>query len=255
MLWYKSWLETRWRFLIGLALLILSAAGAVFAYPKVMQLMPLVPSIDVSGALGRRIREGAELVRTYRGYVWSQFLRQNMTQMLTLFAVLLGTGGLLSQTSGGGALFTLSLPASRSRLLGVRAATGLAELLALAFVPALLLPALSPAIGQTYGIGDALVHGTCLFIAGTMFFSLAFVLSTVFGDVWRPALIACGVAMVLSLGDPFLSVPSGYSVFRLMNGEVYFRGGGLPWPGLLASAAASAAMLYGAARNIARQDF
>ena len=52
--------------------------------------------------------------------------------MWTLFAVLLGTGGLLSQASGGGALFTLSLPVSRNRLLGVRAATGLAELLVLA---------------------------------------------------------------------------------------------------------------------------
>ena len=40
-----------------------------------------------------------------------------------------------------------------------------------------------------------------------------------------------------------------------MSAEVYFRGGGLPWLGLLASAAVSAAMLYGAARNIARQDF
>ena len=85
-----------------------------------------------------------------------------MTQMLSLFAVLLGTGGLLSQASGGGALFTLSLPVSRKRLLGVRAATGLAELLALAFVPPLLLPLLSPAVGQSYGIGDALVHGACL---------------------------------------------------------------------------------------------
>ena len=29
MLWYKSWLETRWRFLIGLVLLMLSACGTV----------------------------------------------------------------------------------------------------------------------------------------------------------------------------------------------------------------------------------
>ena len=40
-----------------------------------------------------------------------------------------------------------------------------------------------------------------------------------------------------------------------MSGETYFRGGGLPWLGLLASAAVSAAMLYAAASNIARQDF
>jgi hypothetical protein len=40
-----------------------------------------------------------------------------------------------------------------------------------------------------------------------------------------------------------------------MNGELYFRGGGLPWLGLVASAAVSVAMLYLATRNIARQDF
>jgi hypothetical protein len=103
-----------------------------------------------------RILEIAALSGTYRGYVWAQWLRQNMTQMLALFAALLGTGGLLSQASGGGALFTLSLPASRDRLLGVRAATGLAELLALAFLPSLVLPLLSPVVGETFSFVDVL---------------------------------------------------------------------------------------------------
>jgi len=126
MLWYKSFLETRWRFLIGLAILMLSVTGTVLAYPRVTQLLPLVPSIDTSGEIGRRIKDIADLSRTYRGYIWAQALRQNVTQMLSFFAVLLGTGGLLSQASGSGALFTLSLPVSRNRLLAVRTATGLA---------------------------------------------------------------------------------------------------------------------------------
>lgn len=255
MLWYKSWLETRWRFVIGLVLLALSAAAAVFAYPRVMQLMPLVPAIDVGGEIGRRIREAADLSRTYDGYVWSQWLRKNMTQMITLFAVLLGTGGLLSQASGGGALFTLSLPASRGRLLGVRAATGLVELLLLAMVPPLLLPLLSPGVGETYAVQDALVHGACMFLAGAVFFSLASLLSTVFSDVWRPALIVCFAAGVLALCEPFVPALSRYSIFRVMNGETYFRGRGLPWLGLLTSAGVSMATLYAAIRNIARQDF
>jgi hypothetical protein len=255
MLWYKSWLETRWRFSIGLALLMLSAAGTVIAYPRVMKLMPLVESMTVGGELGRRIMEAAILARSYRGYVWSQWLGKSMTQMLSLFAVLLGTGGLLSQSSGGGALFTLSLPVSRNELLGVRAATGLAELLALAFVPPLLLPVLSPGVGESYAIGDAVLHGTCLFVAATVLFSMSCLLSTVFGDVWRPALIVCGLAAVLGLSEPFLGDFSRYSLFGIMSGEVYFRDGGLPWLGLLASAAVSAAMLFAASRNLARQDF
>lgn len=255
MLWYKSWLETRWRFLIGLALLMMSAAGSVLAYPHLVKLLAAVPIPDLGGAIGRQIREGAELARDYRGYVWSQWFRQNMAQMWGLFAILLGTGGLLSQASGGGALFTLSLPASRNRLLGVRVATGLAELLVLAIVPALVLPVLSPAIGQTYGVGDALIHGTCMFVAGAVFFSLAFLLSTVFSDVWRPALIVICVATVLRLCEELFRDQSAFSLFRVMNGEDYFRGSGLPWLGLLASAAVSVALLYTATRNIARQDF
>jgi ABC-type transport system involved in multi-copper enzyme maturation permease subunit len=255
MLWYKSWLETRSRFLIGLVLLMFSAAGMVMFYPRLLTLLPEVNRVDVGGELGRRIKEGAELVRTYRGYVWSQWLRQSMANMLTLFAVLLGAGGLLSQASRGGAVFTLSLPVSRNRVVGIRAATGLAELLVLAVVPVLLFPLLSPAVGETYGIGDALVHGACLFIAGGVVFSLTFLLSTVFSDLWRPALIAIGAAAVVGICEPFFPAVSRYGLFGIMSGEIYFRGGGLPWLGLLASAAASAAMLYAATRNIGRQDF
>lgn len=261
MLWYKSWLETRLRFLIGLSLLMLSACVVVLYYPEVMRLMPMAGTIDTSGEIGRRIKEGVELARDFRGYVWSQWFSQNVTQMGTLFAVLLGSGSPVSQ---GSAQFTLSLPASRDRLLAVRAATGLAEWLVLAIVPSLLIPLLAPAVGQSYGLANGLIHGLCMFVAGAVFFSLAFLLSTMFSDLWRPLLIACSVAVVLGLCELAITVGafgrevgglSRYSLFGLMNGETYFRGGGLPWPGLVASTAVSVAMLYAATRNFARQDF
>jgi ABC-2 type transport system permease protein len=255
MLWYKAWLETRWRFLIGLALLVCSAAAVVFAYDKVLMLVPLASNVDIDGELGRRIREAAELTRTYRGYAWSQWFGESLSNTWTVFAVVLGSGGLLSQSSRGGALFTLSLPVSRGRLVGTRAATALAELFVLAIVPSLLLPLLSPAIGQSYAVGDALIHSVCLFVAGAVFFSLAFLMSTVFGDVWRPLLIALVAAGVLGLVEQLSPGGARYGIFHVMSGEAYFRGQGLPWVGLIASAALSAAMLYAAWVNIARHDF
>jgi ABC-2 type transport system permease protein len=259
MLWYKAWLETRWRFLIGLVLLVCSAAAIVLVYTRVMglvqPLVPLVPSVDAGSDIGRELREAADLLRSYRGYIWSQWFRQNMPQIWAIFAVMLGTGGLLTQTSRGGALYTLSMPVSRARLVGVRAATGLGELLVLAIVPTLVLPLLSPLVGQTYGVGDAVVHGACLFIRGAVFFSLAFLLSTVFADVWRPALIAvCALAAVGFVEQVFHdALPTAW--FHVMSAESYFRGGGVPWPGLIVSALVSTAMLYGAVENISRRDF
>ena len=259
MLWYKSWLETRWRFLIGVVLLAGSGTVIVLAYTQVMRmlepLVPLVPATDSGGNVGRQLREAAELLRSYRGYVWSQWFRQNLPEVWVIFAVLLGTGGLLTQTSTGGALYTLSMPVSRARLLGVRAATGLAELFALAMVAALVVPLMSPLVGQSYGVGDALVHGVCLFVRGSIFFSLAFLLSTTFVDVWRPVLIAFCSIVVLGLIEQNFHDALPSSLFHIMSGERYFRGGGVPWPGLLVSVIVSAAMIYAAVANISRRDF
>ena len=255
MLWYKSWLESRSRFLIGLTVLMLGAGGAVLIYPRVMELVPLANTVDAGGALGRRIQENAALMREYRGYVWAQWIRQTFTQLGTFFAVLLGTGGLLSHSSGSAALFTLSMPASRTRLLGIRAATGLAELLVVAVVPTLSISLISPAVGQHYSVVDATLHGVCFFMAAAAFFSLALLLSTVFSDWARPILIACGVAVVLALCEQVARGQWTYGLFRLMSGEDLFRAHRLPWLSLFGSAALSSVMLYGATRCLARQEF
>src|SRR4029453_16290927 len=99
------------------------------------------------------------------------------------------------------------------RLLGVRAATGLAELLVLAVVPTLLIVVLLPALGEGQSTGRGGVHGVCMFVGGAVFFSLALLMSTVFDDFWRPLLLACAVAFVLSLGAVVLRELPPFSVF------------------------------------------
>lgn len=256
MLWYKSWLETRWRFLIGLALMILSTCVSILIYPQMSSLLQTSPPPNLGGELGRRVAEAIELSREFRGYVWSQLFGNNLATQAAIFGVLIGTGGLLSQAArGSGGMFTLSLPVSRNRLTGIRAATGLAELLALAVIPSLLVPLLSPAVGESYRFGDAVVHALCLFIGATAFFSLAFLLSTVFSDLWRPLLLVLGLALVLSFVEQINRDFSRYSVFGVMSGQAFFRGGAMPWIGLVVTATASVVMLRAAASNLARRDF
>jgi len=253
---YKSWLDTRWRFLIPLAVLVINIWGLLLEYPHVAHLLRTVnvqpDALSESGALGRQILESVSAERTYRGYVWFQWFRQNLSQLGTLCAVLLGSGSLLAGSSGAGTLFTLSLPASRNRWLLARASVGLAETLALIVIPSVEIAVISPAIGQHYAVGDALVHSLCVFVVCGMFFSLAFLLSTEFADIWRPLLVTGGVAIVLSL------IESRYELngfFRVMSGSSYFFAGSMPWIGLLVCAVLSLAMLYGASVNIARKDF
>ena len=136
MIWQNAFLDTRWRFLVGLVLLTVSAMFVALGYPTVVEVAKAAPAAPAGGPLGREIAEALALSRTYDGYVWSQWFRQNGAQLGSFFAVIIGTGGLLSQSSAA-RLFTLSLPVSRERLLGARATAGLAQVLALSVVPAL----------------------------------------------------------------------------------------------------------------------
>lgn len=251
MLWYKAWLETRWRFVIGLALILCSAVGAVLTYPQVVKLMPLVPA-SMPGEIGRRIRESAELVRTFDGYVWAQWFRQSLPQLASLFAIILGTGGVLSRRAG--ALFTLSLPVSRKRLMRVRAATGMAELFVLVVAPSLLISLIAPAVRESYSIRHALVHALCLFVSVSIYFTLTLMLSTFFNDTWRPLLIALGIAMVVSLFSQ-IYIGSPLTQLHVMSAESYFRSGSIPWIGLLIAAAMSFAMYATANATLASRDF
>jgi hypothetical protein len=254
MLWYKSWLDTRWRFAIGFVLLGCGAWLAVFGYPRLTRLVAAAPPIDTSTAAGRELNEIVALTRGFTGYVWSQWFRQTAANLGSLFAVLLGSGGLFTY-GGSGELYTLSLPAPRGRLLFTRAWVGLAELLLLAVVPSLIFTVMAPAIGERYALVNALVHATCLFASCAVLFSLALLLSTSYADVWRPMLITLAVAMVIALVEVPYRAIGRYSITHLMNGETYFRTGRVPWLGLAAAAALSAALIATAAVNVNRRDY
>ena len=257
MLWHKTWLETRWRFISALLILTVLAGGNVYDYLATQRLLPRLnattdsPVAEASGLAGA-IREAIELQKDFRGFIWYQAFRQNLTQMGVFFAVLLGCGGLLSESSKGSALFTLSLPVTRRRLLGARTGTGLAQIFAIAMVPPLAISILAPSIGQRFSIVDALAHGVCIFFVAAVFFSLASFLSTLFADIWRPLLVAIGIACAVAVGS--MVVPQ-LGIFSVMNGESYFRTGSLPWAGLVTSAVIATALLYGAAETLERRDF
>lgn len=255
MLWHKAWLETRWRFVSALVILTVMAGSDVYEFVVAQRMMPLAESLlsgTDGGPFGAAIREAVTVQREFRGFIWYNAFRDNLTSVGLLFAVLLGCGGLLTEARKGSALFTLSLPVTRKQLLGVRIGTGLAQCFAIAMIPPLVIPLLAPAIGQQFSVIDSLAHGLCLFFVGALFFSLASFLSTLFGDIWRPLLTTVLIACVAAVAQ--FAAPE-FGVFKVMSGESYFRTGALPWMGLATSAVLATALLYSAAETLERRDF
>lgn len=250
MLWHKAWVDTRWRFLLCLALLLVLACGSSLSFPKVRDFLasielPAVPGEEAAEAF----RESLEITRTFRGYAWSNWFAQSFPVLLTLMAALLGSGSALVK-GGSGALLSLALPVSRGRWIGTRAGTALAELLVLALAPSLAFAALAPVVGEELAVTEAMVYGLSAFAGGTLFLGLAVFLSTVFNDVWRPLLLTCIGALAIGV-----IVPHDYGLFRAMGGQSYFFMGTVEWPQLLVSIAIASGLVYAAVASVARRDF
>jgi len=254
MLWYKSWLDTRWRFLLMLAALLVFACGTVMSYPTVQKLAAAVEpaSVTADESLQQELRESLEVSRTFRGYAWSQWFAGNFPMLLVAVAALLGSGSPLVR-SGRGALFSLALPASRSRWIGTRAGVGLVELFVAALAPSIALAVLAPLVGEQLSLSEILVYGICAFVVASSFFGAAVFLSTLFDDQWRPLLLTLLAA--LAIGALGMALPERRGLFAAMAGYSYFYKGSLPWAELLIGAAAAPALLYAAAANLARRDF
>ena len=84
--------------------------------------------------------------------------------------------------------------------------------------------------------------------------ALALFLSTVFDDLWLPLLLTFCAALA-TVGLSVYWLPEGRGLFAAMGGRSYFFGGSVLWLELALCVAATAALIYAAAANVARRDF
>src|SRR5215467_8106010 len=158
MLWYKAWHESKTRFfysLIGMFLI-----SGLF----VLSSQSLNPD---------------PTRMNFRGFVWHALYFRFFHAAWVFSTLFLTLGGLLSERNRGTALFTLSLPVSRRRMLLVRAAVGAAEASATAILPAISISAFALLAHQTYSPLQSLEFALLLMAGGTAFFGLGILFATV----------------------------------------------------------------------------
>lgn len=247
MLWYKAWRESRVRFLLILLFVVYYCVSGV-----------LTEQHD-------RLRPSSSLMPTsYAVYIYLNYVGKYAFYFLVLSLPLLSVGGLLRENARGTATLSLSLPVSRRQVLGVRAAVGLMQMAVLAFLPSILIPALSPVVRESYPLAAALHFGLLRLICGTAFFGLAFLFSTLLAGEYT-ALVVSAIA-TLSIVSITQWLPHRFSVAWVMGGAPAFdtpaeirNFTGLPepyaWTALFVVAAIALALFAIATRITQRQDF
>jgi len=244
MLAWKAWLETRARFLAAAVLLAALVTHTVYSGP---------------GTVAALVAARPHGTFTYGEYLWLQ-LHSGFAQAVWIFtALLLAQGGLRRERAAGTAHLTLGLPVARHRVLLARTAVCVAELAALALLPAVLLAVLSPLAGEAYPLADALRFAASAWLGGLVFFGVGALLAHLFeGEFTAPTV---GLAVV---GAWFFAgkIPALHwlNAFDLMSGAGHLDEvtllweTPLPWAGLAASLAAAALLLLASATIARRMD-
>lgn len=244
-LWYKVWRETQMRWAISSGVLIW-ACTVVVLFQKAFRSRAAEPT-------------------SYTGYIWSVIYKGAIRDLFVVLAMGLGLGGLLQERSQGTAGFTLALPVSRSRLVATRGVVGFIELIILAFLPALLVPALSSVSGESFPFVQSLRFAVLWIGGGAAVYGAALFLSALLAgeySAWIACLVVVTVYSAIVNLPPLARFPL-LDFFKIMTGREmpYFRTadhlltGPLPWLPLLCLGFITVGFVIAASCITERQDF
>jgi ABC-type transport system involved in multi-copper enzyme maturation permease subunit len=245
MLWFKAWRESRARFLLSTVALTVICASFVFFHR------------DASNGL-------SDEPLSYLVYVWRITYKGYLRELFMILAIMLGIGGLARERDHRTAGFTLALPVSRWRLLVTRTLVGLGQVVLLATLPAIVLPVLSPLIGQAYPASQAWAFTVLWATVGSLIFATSLLASVLFtGEFTAPVVAILGLAAYSFLADMRPLERYLTDIHDVMSGidMPYFAEstgvltGPLPWATMFTVLLAAAALIATGARITDRQDF
>ena len=245
MLWYKAWRESRARFLLSVIALAVICASFVFFHR------------DASSGI-------SDEPLSYAVYIWRITYKGYLRELFMILTILLGLGGLTRERDHRTVGFTLALPVSRSRLLATRTLVGLAQVVLLAALPAIVLPVLSPLIGQAYPPSQAWAFTILWATVGSLIFAMGLLASVLFtGEFTAPVAAICGLMGYSLIADMAPAERYLTDIHDVMSGidMPYFTErtgvltGPLPWATLLVVLLATSALIVIGARITNRQDF
>jgi hypothetical protein len=227
MLWYKGWLETRFRVLFSFALMsfILVSAYLNSASSHLREFLMAAGSVT------------------------------------TVLPVMLAGAGIVTQPAlqaskdlHGSMYFTLSMPVTRFRLLAVRAALGWLEMALAMGAWCCALWLLFPGLRSTATAADMFEYAGVLTVCDSAFFAVTLLLSTFLDDLWRAwgSGIAFGALWWLFTKTP---LPASMNIFRAMgNGSPLFTHT-LPWTTLAFSLGFAAILFIVSSRVVQVREY
>jgi len=251
MLLFKAWRESRARFFLSAGTIGVFCAGVVLFNVQI-QNHPAEPL--------RGFQAG-----TYTEQIYDFIYGGTAKGLFALLMLFIGLGGLLREQRRGTAPFTLALPVTRSEIIITQIAVGVVEVIAIAALPLLLIPGLSPFLGKSYPVSESLHFALLWLGGGLMVFGLAFLCSVLFAGEYTALLVAflglfaVPLAAQLRVLQPyrmnFLMTMGDFGTMHWNSEHSLFLPAPMPWMRLLVFFLITIALLSAALGVTKRHDF
>ncbi|HEX9249285.1 MAG TPA: hypothetical protein VF856_07275 [Gemmatimonadaceae bacterium] len=251
MLLFKAWKESKTRFLLSAATIAMLCTTVVLFYVQVQRNPAPIPH-DLRTA-------------SYSEHVYLFIYRGTAKGLFTILVLFIGLGGLLRERRRGTAPFTLALPATRTQLVVMQIVVGLLEVVAIAALPLLLIPTLSPVVSQSYPVSESLHFALLWLGGGVMVFGLAFLCSVLLPGEYTALVVAFlglfGVPLVAQVPalEPyhvnFLATMGDFGTMHWNLDHSLLLPSPMPWIRLVVFFGISMLLLWAALQVTKRQDF
>ncbi len=246
MLWYKAWLETRWRFLLCLGGLVFCCGFFVLA--------------NGTGENFKRLPAWAFTPREARALLFRA--DQGLVALFPIAAILLGMGGVLREKAIGISSFTLALPISRKRLMLSRIGIGVLQSLVLSIAPWLtMLAVLFLYLGQSVSLGFSFSLLLALMSGGLLLFAMAVLVSSLVEGEYTAPVVAFGIFILNIYGTVIFDSLREWNVIRFMRLQEYVDRGpwtirpSLPWASIAIAFALTILLAVLSVLTVEKRDF
>jgi hypothetical protein len=180
----------------------------------------------------RQFQHGQQM--SFAEYIWISLYRGYLQAIWISSALILALGGLWREQWQGSSTFTLSLPLTRRRASLVRIVVAALATLILGFMPAMLIPMLSPLIEQQYPATQAIRFSFLMVCGGMILFAFGILLSHVIQKEFIAPAVGIAVVLIFFFITKLPQLDA-LDLFDLMSGKDYLTGrtfmllGTLPW--------------------------